>query len=66
MPAGGEVSEGHAVGEDNDRRHGELIIDDQTAAQLMTISAASIDGRLAEDRAELVLKGRSLPKPGRC
>jgi hypothetical protein len=46
MPAGGEVSEGHSVGEDSDRRHGELIIDDQTAAQLMAISAASIDRRL--------------------
>ena len=49
---------------DSLRRHRELIIDDQTAAQLMAISAATIDRRLAGDRAELVLKGRSLTKPG--
>ena len=46
------------------RRHGELIIDDEIAAQLMAISAATIDGRLAGDRAELVLKDCSLTKPG--
>jgi hypothetical protein len=38
------------------RRHSELI-DDEIAAHLMAISAATIDGRLADDQAELVLKG---------
>jgi hypothetical protein len=48
---------------DSLRRHGELVIDDEIAAQLMAISAATIDRRLAGDRAELVLNGRSLTKP---
>jgi len=45
-------------------RHGELDISDDTAALLVGMSAATIDRRLAEDRASLQLKGRSLTKPG--
>jgi hypothetical protein len=47
------------------RRHGELEITDTVAAQLCSMSAATIDRRLAVDRAELTTtKGRSLTKPG--
>lgn len=47
------------------RGHGELDISDEVAAQLGSISAATIDRRLADDRAELsTRRGRSLTKPG--
>ena len=46
------------------RRHGELGISDQTAGLLMAMSAATIDRRLAPDRAGLQLKGMSHTKPG--
>jgi hypothetical protein len=47
------------------RRHGELDVDDHTAAQLGAMSAATIDRRLAEVRRSATLgKGRSLTKPG--
>ena len=46
------------------RRHGELVIDDATAALLCSMSAATIDRRLASDRRAAQLKGRSLTKPG--
>jgi hypothetical protein len=47
------------------RRHGELVIDDAVAEQLCSMSAATIDRRLAPDRAELRADhGRSLTKPG--
>jgi hypothetical protein len=46
------------------RRHGELGIDDATAALLCSMSAATIDRRLAADRKGLELKGRSHTKPG--
>ena len=47
------------------RRHGELDITDQVAAQLVAMSAATIDRRLCADRAELTTqRGRSLTKPG--
>ncbi|MGI8987669.1 MAG: integrase catalytic domain-containing protein [Nocardioidaceae bacterium] len=47
------------------RRHGELDITDEVAAQLVAMSAATIDRRLAAGRAELsTLRGRSLTKPG--
>jgi transposase InsO family protein len=49
---------------DSLRRHGELDITDVTASQLVAISAATIDRRLAPDRTQLVLKGRSMTKPG--
>lgn len=46
------------------RENGELDIDDQTAEKLAVMSAATIDRRLALDRAKIRLKGRSLTKPG--
>lgn len=46
------------------RRFEELDVTDQTAAALVAMSAATMDRRLAEDRAKLVLKGRSHTKPG--
>jgi plasmid stabilization system protein ParE len=47
------------------RRHGELEVSDELAAQLVAMSAATIDRRLAGDRAELATgRGRSLTKPG--
>ncbi|MBA2549578.1 MAG: transposase family protein [Nocardioidaceae bacterium] len=46
------------------RRFEELTIADQTAAALVVMSAATMDRRLAGDRAKLALKGRSHTKPG--
>jgi hypothetical protein len=46
------------------RRHGELVISDQVAARLVAMSAATIDRRLAPDRAGLDLRGISHTKPG--
>ena len=46
------------------RRHGELVIDEECAARLCAMSAATIDRRLAADRKQLELKGRSHTKPG--
>ncbi len=46
------------------RQHGELDIDEDTAALLIAMSAATIDRRLAFARSRLVLKGRSHTKPG--
>jgi Integrase core domain len=47
------------------RRHGELTISDEVAEQLGSMSAATIDRRLAGDRAELSTgRGRTLTKPG--
>ncbi|MBK5249322.1 MAG: transposase family protein [Actinomycetales bacterium] len=43
---------------------GELDITDETAALLCSMSAATIDRRLAADRKKLALKGRSGTKPG--
>jgi len=45
------------------RRFGELEISDELAAQLVAMSPATIDRRLAADRAAMTLKGRSLSKP---
>ncbi len=42
----------------------ELDIDDDTAAKLCAMSAATIDRRLAADRAKLAPRGRSHTKPG--
>jgi hypothetical protein len=44
----------------------ELDISDQTAALLVGMSAATIDRRLAGDRASLQLKGRRQTKPDHC
>jgi hypothetical protein len=46
------------------RRVGELHLDDVTAARLAGMSAATIDRRLAADRAKLSPRGRSPTKPG--
>jgi Integrase core domain len=46
------------------RRFGELDIDDDTAALLAGMSAATIDRRLAPERRAHQLKGRSHTKPG--
>jgi hypothetical protein len=46
------------------RGFGELDIDEDTAALLMSMSAATIDRRLAPARSRLKLKGRSHTKPG--
>ncbi len=46
------------------RRYGELDIDEDTAALLVGMSAATIAQRLAPARSKLVLKGRSHTKPG--
>lgn len=46
------------------RSVGELKISDEVADQLVAMSAATIDRRLAGDRAWLRLKGRPLTKPG--
>jgi hypothetical protein len=46
------------------RRFAELDVSDQTAAGLVTMSAATIDRRLAGDRAKLQIRGRSHTKPG--
>ncbi len=47
------------------RRHGELNITDQTAAALLAMSPATIDRRLAPDRAAATLpRGRSMTRPG--
>lgn len=46
------------------RRYGELDIDDDTAALLAGMSAATIDRRLAPERRKYAAKGRSCTKPG--
>ena len=46
------------------RRHGELDIDDDTAALLVGMSAATIDRRLAPERNKHQLKGRARTRPG--
>ncbi|MDT7719527.1 MAG: hypothetical protein QOE94_538 [Mycobacterium sp.] len=46
------------------RRFGELDIDEDTAALLAGMSAATIDRRLAPERKKYAVKGRSRTKPG--
>ena len=46
------------------RRFGELDIDEDTAALLAGMSAATIDRRLAPERKKHELKGRCHTKPG--
>jgi len=46
------------------RRFEELAISDHTERALIAMSAATMDRRLAEDRAKLALRGRSHTKPG--
>lgn len=46
------------------RAHGELEISDEVAELLCSMSAATIDRRLAPDRKKLEVRGRSGTKPG--
>jgi hypothetical protein len=46
------------------RHFGELAIDEDTAALLVSMSAATIDRRLAGERAKYQLRGRCTTKPG--
>jgi hypothetical protein len=46
------------------QRHGELELDPAVRAQLLAMSAATIDRRLAGDRKKLRIKGRTGTKPG--
>jgi Transposase and inactivated derivatives, IS30 family len=46
------------------RHFGELVIDEDTTALLVSMSAATIDRRLADERAKYRLKGRCTTKPG--
>src|SRR2546428_2645240 len=46
------------------RRFGELEISDDTERALIAMSGATMDRRLAADRAKMALKGRSHTKPG--
>lgn len=46
------------------RRFGELEVSDELAAALLVMSPATIDRRLAAERAAMKIKGRSLTKPG--
>jgi hypothetical protein len=46
------------------RHFGELAIDEDTAELLVSMSAATIDRRLAGERAKLQLRGRAGTKPG--
>jgi hypothetical protein len=46
------------------RRYRELDIDEDGAVLLVSMSAATIDRRLAPARAKLIIKGRSHTKPG--
>src|SRR6478735_6427918 len=46
------------------RHFGELVIVEDTAALLVSMSAATIDRRLASERAKYQLKGRATTKPG--
>ena len=46
------------------RRFDELILDEPTTALLVSMSAATIDRRLAPERKKYQLKGRARTKPG--
>ena len=46
------------------RAHDELVIDDATAALLCAMSPATIDRRLAADRAQLQVKGSCVDETG--
>ena len=66
-------ADGQAVGADAGelvailRRFGELDVDDDTAALLVSMSAATIDRAWpATERKRHQLKGRSRTKPGHC
>ena len=46
------------------RRFDELDVTDEVACELIAMSPATMDRRLAPDRAKMVAKGRSHTKPG--
>jgi len=46
------------------RRDGELDLTDEEAASLITMSTATIDRRLAGERAKMMPRGRTHTKPG--
>jgi hypothetical protein len=46
------------------RRFEELSVSDEVATALVAMSAATMDRRLAPDRAKMQLRGRSHTKPG--
>jgi len=46
------------------RRDGDIVLSDPEAALLVSMSAATIDRRLAAERAKLMSRGRSHTKPG--
>ena len=46
------------------RRFDELVISDDTEKALLAMSPATMDRRLAADRAKLLVKGHSHTKPG--
>ena len=46
------------------RRFQELVISDEVACALLAMSPATMDRRLAADRAKLLVRGRSHTKPG--
>jgi hypothetical protein len=46
------------------RHFGELVVDEDTAALLVSMSAATIDRRLAPERRKHQVKGRATTKPG--
>jgi len=46
------------------RRDGDVVLDDQEVALLVSMSAASIDRPLAAERSKLMFRGRSHTKPG--
>jgi len=48
------------------RRFEELTISDDTELALIAMSPATMDRRLAPDRAKLQFRGRSHTKRGRC
>jgi len=48
------------------RRFGELDVSEEVAVALMGMSAATIDRRLAADRAKMTLRGHCPPGRGRC
>ncbi len=45
-------------------KHGEIVLDDDTRAKLLSISSATIDRLLAQERRKYELRGRSGTKPG--
>jgi hypothetical protein len=63
-PAGKRLASMLAVVVPLFRRDGELVLNDDEAALLVSMSAASIDRHLRPERAKLCARGRSHTKPG--